>query len=77
MTDLGAFSQEVTIIVRIDTGKARDNVAVDLGSIPPVMALDALRQAYESLAMHQEYQSALLVFRSQVLEPVHAVDDDE
>ncbi len=77
MSDIGSLSAEVTIIVRIDTSRVRDNVTVDLGLVPPVLAVDALRQAFESICEHQEDQQALVVFRSQLVEPVYADETDD
>jgi len=78
MSDLSDLAGTVSIIIRIDTSRPRDNVSVDLGLVPPVLAVDALRQAFEAVCEHQEDQQALVVFRSQVVEPVHsAAEDDE
>lgn len=82
MSDIPTLADEYTIIIRVDTSRPRDNVAVDLGALPPAFALEPLRQAFDAVSDILEGEVATLWFRQELVEQDQEmsgveVDDDE
>ena len=67
-----------TVFLHIDASKPTDNVTIDFGVIPPSMAFDAIRQAYDAVCELLEDERPLMFFRQSLVEsPLVAVDPDD
>ena len=69
--------EQYTLMVMIDATRPTNNVTVDLGVIPPTMAFDALRQAFEAIAELVEGSAANVFVKGQYVEPPTIVMDAE
>lgn len=66
-----------TVMVQIDTSKPTDSVSVDLGVIPPTMAVDALRQALESVSALVDASYCPVFSREKLIELPQLVGDSD
>lgn len=80
MSDDYSLVDQYTIVVRVDLSKQSDNVAVDIGPLPPALVVDVLRQALEGVQATVGGSIATVFHRGQLVEPVWSrvsVDDDD